>query len=42
VPLAGTVSEQDVKATYRDGILEVRVPIDEKSNRNKKIPIERS
>jgi HSP20 family protein len=34
--------EDDVKATYDDGILEVRIPIDESSNGAKKIPISRS
>jgi HSP20 family protein len=42
VPLSSTVGEKDVKATYRDGILEVRVPIDKKSSATKKIPIEHS
>jgi len=42
VPLSSTVSEKDVKASYRDGILEVRVPIDKKDAKAKKIPIERS
>jgi HSP20 family protein len=41
VPLSSSVSETDVKASYRDGILEVRVPIDEKDATAKKIPIER-
>jgi HSP20 family protein len=41
VPLASSVSEKDVKASYRDGILEVRVPIDKKEAKTKKIPIER-
>ena len=40
VPLASSVSEKDVKASYRDGILEVRVPIDKKDAKAKKIPIE--
>ena len=42
VPLASSVSEQDVKATYRDGILEVRVPIDKKDATTNKIRVERS
>lgn len=42
VPLSGVVSEQDVKASYRDGILEVRVPIDKQHPKTTKIPIERS
>jgi HSP20 family protein len=41
VPLSRSVSEEDVKASYRDGILEVRVPIDEKGAEAKKIPVER-
>ena len=34
--------EDDVKATYDNGILEVRIPIDERSNGVKKIPISRA
>jgi len=41
VPLSTSVSDKDVKASYRDGILEVRVPIDQKGGKAKKIPIER-
>lgn len=37
---AGT-GEDDVKASYHDGILEVRIPVDESSNGVKKIPISR-
>ena len=40
-PLAGAASEKDVKASYRDGIVEVRVPIDQKEAQAKKIPVER-
>lgn len=35
-------TEKDVKATYRDGILEVRVPLDESKAEAQKIPIARS
>jgi HSP20 family protein len=35
-------SEADVKATYTDGILEVRIPIDSNEAKTKKIPIARS
>jgi HSP20 family molecular chaperone IbpA len=41
VPLSTSVSEKDVKASGRDGILEVRVPIDPKDAQAEKIPIER-
>jgi HSP20 family protein len=41
VPLPVGATENDVKATYRDGILEVRVPIDHKSAEAKKIPVQR-
>lgn len=37
---AGT-SEQDVQATYRDGILEVRLPIDQERASAVKVPIQR-
>ena len=37
---AGT-GEDDVKASYHDGILEVRIPVDESSNGARKIPISR-
>jgi HSP20 family protein len=37
---AGT-SEQDIQATYRDGILEVRLPIDQERASSAKIPIQR-
>jgi HSP20 family protein len=37
---AGT-SEQDVQATYRDGILEVRLPIDQERASSVKVPIRR-
>lgn len=42
VTLPAGASEKDVKATYRDGILEVRIPIDTKQAEAKKIKIERS
>ena len=39
--LPAGAGEDDVKATYDDGILEVRIPIDESSTGAKKIPISR-
>jgi HSP20 family protein len=39
VRLPAGAGEDDVKAAYTDGILEVRIPIDERSNGAKKIPI---
>ena len=41
IPLATAASDKDVKASYRDGILEVRVPIDQKEVQARKIAIER-
>ena len=41
VPLPVGATEHDVKATYRDGILEVRVPIDHDTAEAKKIPVQR-
>lgn len=42
VPLPVGASEQDVKASYKDGILEVRIPVDRKAAEAKKIPIQRT
>jgi HSP20 family protein len=42
VRLPAGAGEDDVKATYDNGILEVHIPIDEKSNGAKKIPITRA
>lgn len=41
VPLPPGATEDDVKATYRDGILEVRVPVDGEKAEARRIPIER-
>jgi HSP20 family protein len=41
VPLPTATTEKDVKATYKDGILEVRVPIDEARAEGKKVPVAR-
>lgn len=41
IPLPVGASEQDVKATYKDGILEVRVPIDQKQAEAKQIKVKR-
>ena len=41
VPLPAGASEKDVKATYKDGILEVRIPIDRKQAEAKKVKIRR-
>lgn len=41
VRLPAGATEKDVKATYKDGILEVRVPLDQSSAESRKIPIER-
>jgi HSP20 family protein len=42
LPLPANASEDDIKATYKDGILEVRAPIDESTAKPSKIPISRS
>jgi HSP20 family protein len=41
VPLPPGATEDDVHATYSDGILEVRIPIDTAESGAKKIPVER-
>jgi HSP20 family protein len=41
VPLPVGASEKDVKATYKDGILEVRVPLDKQQAEAKKVKVER-
>lgn len=41
VPLPAGASEAEVSATYTDGILEVRVPIDHEASGAKKVPISR-
>jgi HSP20 family protein len=42
VELPVGATDKDVKASYKDGILEVRVPIDRERAEAKKIPIERA
>jgi HSP20 family protein len=42
VPLPAGATDRDVKASYKDGILEVRVPIDRSEAETRKIPIERA
>ena len=41
VPMPAGATEKDVKATYKDGILEVRVPIDRAAAEATKIPVQR-
>ncbi len=41
VPLGADIDEDDVKATYKDGILEVRLPIDKEKAAAKKVPVQR-
>jgi HSP20 family protein len=41
VQLPAGATEDDVKATYTDGILEVRIPIDSAAAETKRIPIAR-
>jgi HSP20 family protein len=42
LPLPVGATDKDVKATYKDGILEVRIPIDRKEAEAKKVPIQRA
>jgi HSP20 family protein len=42
VRLPAGATEEDVKATYKDGILDVRVPMDSAQAESKKIPVTRS
>jgi HSP20 family protein len=42
VPLPPDANEQDVTATYRDGILEVRLPVEKKQAEATKIAIQRA
>lgn len=44
VPLPPDVKEEDIKATYKDGVLEVRTPVPERElseSKGKKLPITR-
>lgn len=41
LPVPAGVTEGDVKATYKDGVLEVRVPVREAEQPAVKIPVER-
>lgn len=41
IPLPAEATEDDVKASYRDGILEVRVPVDREKAQARKVPITR-
>ena len=41
VALPAGAQSDDVTATYTDGILEVRVPVDTKTDAIKKVPVER-
>jgi HSP20 family protein len=42
IPLPAQAKEEDVSATYKDGILEVRAPIDRSRTGASKIPIKKS
>ena len=42
VPLPAGATDQDVKATYKDGILEVRIPVDQGKAENAQDPIQRT
>ncbi|MGZ6951481.1 MAG: Hsp20/alpha crystallin family protein [Acidimicrobiia bacterium] len=41
VPLAAGATERDVTATYKDGILEVRMPVDTQKESVQRIPVAR-
>lgn len=42
LPLPAEAKEDDIEASYKDGILEVRAPLDKKAAKPSKIPISRS
>ena len=42
LPLPANAKEDDIKASYKDGILEVRAPIDETAAKPSRIPITRT
>lgn len=42
IPLPTGTKEKDIKASYKDGILEVRAPVNEKVTKRSKIPINRA
>lgn len=42
LPLPVGATDKDVKATYKDGILEVRVPVDRTEEAGRKIMVERA
>jgi HSP20 family protein len=42
VPLPPGATDQDIKATYRDGILEIRIPIDRGKPESRKVPVQRT
>jgi HSP20 family protein len=41
IELPADANEKDVSATYRDGVLEVRLPIDREGAKTSMIPVER-
>jgi HSP20 family protein len=42
LPLPAKTKEEDIKASYKDGILEVRAPLEESAPKPSRIPISRS
>ncbi|HXY93586.1 MAG TPA: Hsp20/alpha crystallin family protein [Acidimicrobiia bacterium] len=42
VPLPVGASDKDVKATYKDGILEVRIPLDQQQAEARRVKVKRS
>jgi HSP20 family protein len=41
LPLPASADESDIKASYVDGILEVRAPLDQERSKRSRIPISR-
>lgn len=42
VTLPGDAREKDIRASYADGVLEVRVPFDKDQDRTRRIPVHRA
>ncbi len=42
VPLPIGATDEDVKATYKDGILEIRIPVDAHQAEARKVPVQRT
>jgi HSP20 family protein len=42
IPLPPGTRESDIKASYKDGVLEVRAPLEERESKSSAIPIQRA